>query len=333
MRTYFTTNLSAIRRTVQASFGLFTLYVGFQFFQFYQWAMGQGAYVPRPPAVEAFLPISALMGLKRFVYTGEFDPVHPAGLVILVSALSISLLARKGFCGWICPVGFASHLAQWLGGKLHIQFRLPNWLSFLLSGFKYILLAFFLYVIVWSMDVTAITSFLQTPYNVGADAKMLQFFLAPSTITIFVLSFLVVVSFFLINFWCRFLCPYGALLGLIAYFSPLTIHRDAAQCISCQKCDRQCPGGIRVSQKTNVRSPECIGCLECIAVCPKEKCLSLRGPAKSPLAAWLLPAVTVTVFLAFWALALFSGHWHSKVSPEIFRQIYQMVEDISHPAY
>ena len=231
MRNYFIANLSAIRRTVQASFGLFTLYVGFQFFQFYQWAMGQGAYVPRPPAVEAFLPISALMGLKRFVYTGEFDPVHPAGLVILMAALSISLLARKGFCGWICPVGFASHLAQWLSGKLHIQFRLPNWLSFLLSGFKYILLAFFLYVIVWSMDVAAITSFLQTPYNVGADAKMLQFFLAPSTITIFVLSFLVVVSFFLINFWCRFLCPYGALLGLIAYFSPLTIHRDAAQCI------------------------------------------------------------------------------------------------------
>ena len=58
MRTYFTTNLSAIRRTVQASFGLFTLYVGFQFFQFYQWAMGQGAYVPRPPAVEASAPRS-----------------------------------------------------------------------------------------------------------------------------------------------------------------------------------------------------------------------------------------------------------------------------------
>ena len=174
----FLNNITVIRRSVQAAFGFFTLYVGYQFFLFYLWSMGKGEYVARPPAVEGFLPISALLSLKRFVLTGEFDPIHPAGLVILMAALTIGLLARKGFCGWICPVGFTSHLAQWLGGKLKILLNIPVWLGSTLCIIKYLLLAFFSYVIVWNMDVAAITSFLQTPYNLAVDAKMLQFFLA-----------------------------------------------------------------------------------------------------------------------------------------------------------
>ena len=186
---FFMNNITIIRRAVQASFALFTLYAGYQFFLFYQWSMGQGEYVARPPAVEGFLPISALLSLKRLFLTGEFDPIHPAGLVILMAALTIGLLARKGFCGWICPVGFASHLAQWLGARLKILLNIPTWSASILSSLKYLLLGFFLYVIVWNMDVAAITSFLQTPYNLAADAKMLQFFLAPTSLTLAILIF------------------------------------------------------------------------------------------------------------------------------------------------
>ncbi len=333
MSDFFLNNIIVIRRTVQASFGLFTLYVGYQFFLFYRWGMGHGEYVPRPPAVEGFLPISALLSLKRLVLTGEFDPIHPAGLVILMAALTICLLARKGFCGWICPVGFASHLGQWVGAKLKILLMIPGWPASLLSSAKYLLLAFFLYVIVWNMDVAAITSFLQTPYNLAADAKMLLFFLEPTTLTLSILVLLVAISFVIANFWCRFLCPCGALLGLLAFFSPLRVNRDPATCIGCQKCDRQCPGGIKVSQKRAVRSPECIGCLECLAVCPQANCLSVRGPAGRKVEGLLLPVLTVALFLGFWAIALWTGHWQSKGAPETFRQVYQIADQVSHPTY
>lgn len=330
---FFQKNITVIRRTVQAAFGLFTLYVGYLFFLFYQWAMGQGDYVARPPAVEGFLPISALLSLKRLLLTGEFDPIHPAGLVIFMAALAIGFLARKGFCGWICPVGFASHLAQWLGTKLKILRRIPPWLAYSLSSLKYLLLVFFLYIIGWKMNVAAITGFLETPYNLAADAKMLQFFLAPSNLALGILIFLVVISFFIANFWCRFLCPYGALLGLLAFISPLQVNRDPDTCIDCQKCDRQCPGGIRVSQKGTVRSPECIGCLECVAVCPKKECLTVQGPTRKKVAVWLLPVLTVTVFLGFWLTARLSGHWQSRVTPETFQQMYQLSERLGHPEY
>jgi polyferredoxin len=330
IQNFFHRNITALRRGVQASFGLFTLYTGYRFYLFYQWTLDQGQYIARPPAVEGFLPISALLSLKRFFLTAEFDPIHPAGLIIFMAALTIGLLARKGFCGWICPVGFLSHQVQWIGAKFKILRNVPVWLAFLLSSIKYFFLGFFLYIICWKMDVAAIVSFLQTPYNLAADAKMLQFFLSPSHLTIAILFSVVALSFVVANFWCRFLCPYGALLGLLAFGSPLQVNRNTTSCIDCRKCDARCPGGIKISQKNTVRSPECIGCLECIAICPQQECLTLQGAGRK-VASWLLPVVTVLIFLGFWLTASLSGHWQSKVSPATFKQMYQVVEQINHP--
>ena len=109
--------ISSLRIAVQAGFTLFCLYAGYRFYLFYLWGTGQSdIYVPRPPSVEAFLPIGALVGLKRFLLSGHFDMIHPAGLTIFMAALVIGLLLRKGFCGWICPVGFVSNQI----GRAHV---------------------------------------------------------------------------------------------------------------------------------------------------------------------------------------------------------------------
>ena len=71
------------RSVVQLAFAFFLLYVGIRFYQFYLHfeSLGIEPYVQRPPAVEGFLPISALVALKVWVMTGEFDQIHPAGLI------------------------------------------------------------------------------------------------------------------------------------------------------------------------------------------------------------------------------------------------------------
>ena len=79
---------STLHRLTQLIFLVFMSWVGLRFILFALWAMGSRSdYVPKPPSVEAFLPISALMALKRFLFTGAWDPVHPAGLSILLLAL------------------------------------------------------------------------------------------------------------------------------------------------------------------------------------------------------------------------------------------------------
>lgn len=313
---------------------LFCLWAGYRFYRFYLWATGSSdLYVPRPSSVEGFLPISALLGFKRFVLTGFYDVIHPAGLTIFLTALAIAFLFRKGFCGWICPVGAVSNYAEYAGSKMHSLFRLPTWLDYPLLSLKYLLLAFFCYIILWKMKLTAIESFMQSPYNMAADGKMLLFFLSPSGLALGIMAFLVAVSFLCRNFWCRYLCPYGALLGLLAFFSPCRVKRDAAICIDCKKCDKICPGSIRVSGKNSIRSPECIGCLECVAVCPQKNCLTLSAGSCRRVSPYLLPGAVLGLFFVCWAVAVLTGHWHAQVPDVVFKKLYSVASGLNHPGF
>lgn len=325
-------HLSALRRIIQAVFALFCLYAGWRFYHFYEWALGKSdTYVARPPSVEAFLPISALMGLKKLVLTGQYDPIHPAGLTIFIAAITIAFCCRKSFCGWICPVGFSSHLTQALSTKLRSLFHPPYWAMVPGMTLKYLLLFFFIYMIVIKMNIKAIDSFMQAPYNITVDAKMLAFFLVPSRLAGSVLIFLLISSFIIKNFWCRFLCPYGAMLGMFALFSPLAIVRNHKLCIDCKRCNKVCPGEIEISSKARISSPECIGCLECIAQCPKRDCLTLCRPGSKKINPFILPVLTMVLFLLFWLGALASGHWHSTIPLEILQKYYQLGLTSPHP--
>lgn len=101
--------IGALRHRFQFAFFLLTLAGGVQFaFYVYQLAAGGPVVVPRPPSVEGFLPIGALMGWKLFLVTGQWDPIHPAAMVIFGFALLSAFLLRKAFCSFICPVGSLS---------------------------------------------------------------------------------------------------------------------------------------------------------------------------------------------------------------------------------
>ncbi len=325
-------DLGRLRAVVHNAFLVFSLFVGYRFYLFYLWAIHRSsAFVPRPPSVEGFLPISALLGLKRLLLTGIYDPVHPAGLTILLAAITIGLLLRKGFCGWICPVGAFSHLIEGLGRRLRLQIRLPAWLDLPLLSIKYLLLAFFLYAIFWKMNLPALIGFQNSPYNHGADARMLQFFLHPSAVAGAILLFLVLISLPLANFWCRYLCPYGGLLGLLAFCGPLQIRRDEEKCINCQRCRKICPASIKVDSKKTVYAPECIGCLECVAICPQEQCLTVTIGRKKRLPPSLLPLLVLLLFFSFYLGAELTGNWHSRISPAEFQRAYTIASGTVHP--
>lgn len=322
-----------LRLLSQSLFAFFCLFIGMQFYAFYLWALSPAKhpFVTRPPAVEAFLPLGALVSLKRLVLGAEFDTIHPAGLSIFLSALVISLFFRKGFCGWICPVGFASHLAERCGRLLRLSIRLPAWLDIPLLSLKYLLLGFFSYLILWKMGLAELSAFHHSSYNMITDAKMLHFFLQPSLLSGAIMLTIILISFVIRNFWCRYLCPYGGLLGLIALISPLQIRRTPSACIDCKKCEQTCPASIRITKRETVRNAECIGCLECIEVCPAKDCLRLSGPGPKGIPPLLLPVLIIGLFFLCYLLARVSGHWYSEVPLEVFQRYYQTIGNIGHP--
>ncbi len=325
-------HLPAFRLLVQSGFLLLSLDAGWRFYLFYRWALGRTATpVARPPAVEGFLPLSALVGLKRLFLTGVYDPIHPAGLTILLAALAIALFFRKGFCGWLCPVGFVSQLAARLGRRLRLQYRPPAGLDYPLLGLKYLLLAFFLYLILLRMGLANLTAFSRSNFNLTADARMLRFFLAPTATTVLVICGLALASLFLRNCWCRYLCPYGALLGLVARPGPLRLRRDRESCLACRKCEGVCPGAIRVADRRTLTSPECLGCLECLAACPVDNCLQLTFYGRKKISPLLLPLGMVGLFILCYAAARLTGHWHSALPPGLFRDEYRRLARLPFP--
>lgn len=321
-----------LRLLSQSLYAVFFLVVGAQFYQFYLWATGASDQaVTRPPAVEAFLPIGALVSLKRLLLSGEYDTIHPAGLTLFLAVMVTSIFLRKGFCGWICPIGFASNLAARAGEKMGILCTIPLWLDRLLLSLKYLLLAAFGWLILWNMNLEDLTAFHFSTYNLISDAKMLHFFLEPSRLASAIMLILVALSFVVKNPWCRFLCPYGALSGILACASPLRVHRDPQRCVDCHQCERVCPAAIRITAREAVRDNECIGCLECLPVCPRKECLTLIRPGRKTTPPLLLPTLLLGSFFLFWLWAEASGHWHTQIPTATFRELYPQTRTIGHP--
>lgn len=321
--------LPRLRWIVQFVCAAFVALVGYEFARFHAQAMAGGTPVSaRPASVEALLPISALMALRRFVATGQWDDLHPAGLTILVAVIASAFFARKAFCSWVCPVGTLSRALEWMGGKLGwMRRRKPSQkksaLAMLGHAPKYVVLGFFLFMMFVVMDVRTVSEFLGSDYNHVADARLLAFFSAPSGTAIVVIGAFFVGSLFVRHLWCRFVCPYGAFLGLVAWLSPQRVVRDEATCTSCKRCTQICPSAIRVHTELRVLTPECTGCMDCVTVCPVEDCLTIGRPAKRGGSPVWVPAIAIAVLLGAYVAARSSGHWRSRVSAAEFAERYR----------
>ncbi len=321
-----------LRAGMQAAVLALVVWGGIDLWRF--WQELQSGRVPpfaKPLSPEGFLPIGSFMSLRLWLTSGHFDPWHPAGLVIFAAALLLALLLRKSFCGWICPVGAISE-ALWRAGRRIFGrvWALPRWLDRPLRSLKYLLLAFFLLILL-RMSPAAIRGFLETDYWKAGDLKMLLFFLAPGGTTLAVLGALVALSLATRAFWCRYLCPYGALLGLLALASPVRVRRDERHCIHCKRCTRNCPSLLPVEARTSIVSPECVGCLTCVSRCPAPGALDAVLVGRRAMPPALYAAAVAGVFVGVILVARATGHWQSGVSGEELLRIVPALRALAHP--
>jgi polyferredoxin len=328
------------RRSFQGAFLLLNLWIGTQF---YSWVrhleLGLGpSNVARPAGVEGWLPIAGLMNLKYWLLSGQIPLVHPAAMFLLLTFLSMSFVFRKAFCSWLCPIGTISEYL-WRAGKSVFgrNFALPRWIDLPLRGLKYFLLGFFVWAIS-TMSAMGIRDFMTSPYGLIADVKMLNFFRRIGETGLVILGVIVGASVLVPNFWCRFLCPYGALLGITSWLSPMKIRRNPEPCIDCGKCAKACPSLLPVDKLVKIQSVECTGCLECVAVCPAENALGMNLPAmlrankqRLGLPTWALAAGIALMFLGVAGFAKATGHWNSPVPDAVYQRLVPNADEAAHP--
>lgn len=288
---------------------------------------GQASFSERPPGAEGFLPISALISLNYWFQTGIVNNIHPSGLFIFVAIAATGILLKKAFCSWLCPIGTLSESLHILGKKLFGKnITVTKWLDYPLRSIKYLLAFFFVYSIV-QMDIPTLAAFIYSPYNKMADVKMYLFFANITSFALWTIIILMIFSVFIKNFWCRYLCPYGALLGALSWLSPLKITRNKSTCIDCELCTKACPSNINVHTAGKVWSDECMNCLACVQVCPVKETLDVRTSlTKTQVPNWVFGVLVVGVFVAITGFAMLTGQWQNSMTKEEYQKRFQNVD-------
>ena len=269
----------------------------------------------KPVGVDALCPFGGLETLYSLLLGGTFvKNLAASSVVLLLGAIVASLVWRRSFCGQICPLGLLQEMFGSAGkrilGRPH-RFVLPGWLDRPARLLKYVVLAVFL---VWTWRVGELVMKPYDPWATWAHLTSAEL-LTDFGIGLAVLVVALVGSFFYERFFCKYLCPTGAFLGLFSKLSFLRIRRDPDACIDCSICDRACPVNISVSTADEVTSTECISCNSCVNACPAKGALEVTTPQGTRISALKTTAIVVGLTLALIGAGTLTGNFDwTKVS-------------------
>lgn len=226
-------------------------------------------------SLHAICPFGGVVSLYQFFTTGTFvQKIHESSFVLMISAFLLAILAGPLICGWVCPFGTFQELLGKLGKKIsgkRYNHLIPDKADKALRYFRYVVLG----LVVYNTAVAGKLLFQDVdPYyalfNLWSDE------LALPALALLVVT--VLLSMAVERPWCKYACPYGALLGLTNFFRSFKIRRRQDTCIHCGACDRACPMNIKVSSAEAVKDPQCISCLSCTSEfhCPVPGTVELR---------------------------------------------------------
>lgn len=229
-------------------------------------------------SLHAICPFGGVVSLYQLFSLGTYVQKIHAGSVILMGIMAVlALLFGPVFCGWVCPLGSIQEWFGKLGRKLFKQrynHIVPEKADWALRWFRYAVLLWVVYMT--ARSGTLVFSSLD-PYQALFNFWSAE--VAPTALI--VLGATLGLSLIVERPWCRYACPYGALLGLSNKIRIFRIRRQPATCISCGKCDRVCPMNLDIANKETVSAVHCISCFECTSErsCPVPDTVSLQSPA------------------------------------------------------
>lgn len=273
----------------------------------HQYINGSG----KPPSVDALCPFGGIETLLSVVSgAGFIEKTAASGIVLLVGMVVLALVFRRSFCGQICPLGALQGVFGSLGGKLfRNRPQIPRSVDRVARFLKYAILVFFT---VWTWQAATLVMRPYDPWAAFAHITSAEL-LTEFGIGVAILGLSLAGSIVYERFFCKYLCPTGALLGLFSKLSAFGITRDADACIDCGKCDKACPMNIEVSSADTVTDSECISCNECVNVCPAAGALEVKAPTGRSVSPLVMTGVVVAIILAIIGVSTAAGAFSWKM--------------------
>lgn len=218
-------------------------------------------------SLHALCPFGGVVSIYQLATAGTFvQKIHQSSFVLMVLGLISAILFGPAFCGWVCPLG---SVQEWVGRigaalfKKRYNHIVPEKLDRVLRYARYGVLA-------WVIYMTAVSGRLIFS-EIDPYFALFNFWSSEVAIGgLIVLAATLLLSLVMERPWCKYACPYGAVLGITNLFRVFKIKRNVPTCIHCNLCSHRCPMNIDVAAAGTVRDHQCISCLECTsdAVCP-----------------------------------------------------------------
>ncbi len=228
------------------------------------------------PSIHALCPYGGIESLYTFFQSGTFiSKIFSGTLILFAITLVLAIAFRRSFCGILCPFGalqeFFAKIGQKIFGKSLVM---PSIIDKPLRYLKYIVL---LITVIYAWITAGLWMSPYDPWAAYAHLpEGLKSVWESSAVGLIILSISVVGSLMYDRFFCKYLCPMGALYGIIGKISPYRVVRNEEKCIDCGLCTQNCPTNIDVQHSVEVKTAECINCQTCVLNCPKSGALELK---------------------------------------------------------
>jgi polyferredoxin len=234
-------------------------------------------------SLHAICPFGGVVSIYQVVTAATFvKKVHQASFILMGIGFVLALLFGPVFCGWVCPMGTVQEWVGKLGKKLlgkRYNRIVPASVDRILRYLRYAVLA-------WVLVMTALTGKLAFE---AYDPYWTLFNLWSSEVAwtgYAILAAVLGLSLFVERPFCKYGCPYGAVLGVFNLFRIFGVKRNPPTCTNCKACDKACPMNIVVSGKKGrvkdhagrVRDHQCITCMECTSerACPVAETVEVK---------------------------------------------------------
>jgi polyferredoxin len=228
---------------------------------------GAGIPLLSSASLHSLCPFGGVVTIYQYATVGTFvQKIHESAFVLMMIGFVLAILFGPVFCGWVCPLGTVQEWMSKWGKKLfkrRYNHFVPPRIDNLLRYARYLVLA-------WVVYVTATSGALifadYDPYF-----ALFNFWSGEVAIGgLVILGLTLGLSLFVERPWCKYACPYGAVLGLSNLFRVFQIRRAESTCKADGACSILCPMNIPVDTVKTVRDHQCIACLECTseAICP-----------------------------------------------------------------
>ena len=229
-------------------------------------------------------PVDWFFQLDPLVAVGTVLTTHTLYWPLLWALLTVALTIIFGrfFCGWVCPFGSLHHFVGFLGRrgkKLAHKVELNRYRK--AQRVKYYVLVAFLALAAFPSAAATLQVGILDPIAVITRSFNLVLLPIVDSPTSFIfisgrfyeggwLIFVIFLAAVLLNlaiprFYCRFICPLGALFGIIDRFAIWRIGKKQRECVNCKLCQRDCEGGCEPAG--NIRISECVLCFNCLDCC------------------------------------------------------------------